>query len=339
MKRTRTSVLCIFSLVVFLLLSVSCELFSPEAPKGKLHIIVYGNNYKNNGPVTIGSTVFYASKLFGTVNDAVQVGNALCALAVRTGIDYDVTYVLSNDNVKGKAPTEAPILGMPDPSLISNDTSLSGLQAVISSVALNSNPEDTTVFFYSGHGWITEGKGALVPYGTDVQSKTGFVVGANDGSPMDMYYHDDFIEDISAIKGITVVLCDSCHSGGLVKPGYVSVDRDEYSGMTESKLFGFGDSIGESSSLFFLSASRYYEESFEISKRWHGYFTKSLLDALGWYEGDGVSVIPFLREPACLDGNMVTFSAIARYIMKNDGESRQHPSMNGGSNDVILFCF
>jgi len=140
-------------------------------------------------------------------------------------------------------------------------------------------------------------------------------------------------DKIVAIKGTKVVFSDFCYSGSFVQAGYVSVTGSEYKEMTALDLFSLKSEIRESSSTFFLSASRYYEISEEEARIDHGYFTKALLEALGWDESTGTII-----NGGALKNGKLTFFDVANYVMRND-EAPQTPMYNGGSNDIILFSF
>ena len=85
------------------------------------------------------------------------------------------------------------------------------------------------------------------------------------------------------------------------------------------------------SGTFYLSASRYNENSEEKGN--HGYFTRSLLNALGWDETSRV-----IRTGGAYKDGRITFFDVAKYTTQNDG-AKQAPMYSGGSNDLVLFSF
>ena len=320
-------------ILVVLLLACSCELIY-EAKDGspsieRVNILVYGNDYANStwnhGPV---------SKLYGTVNDATQVGLAFEALAKASGLECNVHYILGKNHDRTGVNFRYEIqnaIENPD-----TDTTMSHFREVISQIADISTEKDLTVVFVSCHGFYDASVGTKAEYGK--AEGTYFVTSANKGDECEFYSHNDFLDDVSRIKGIKLILADVCHSGGIVKPDYVGLGKDEYKGMDAAQLFFENDKIDIDASLFCLSASRYYEESFEYrtagsDDRTHGYFTVALLEALGW---NGES---YTGSATAARNGRLTFQNLVSYVTENDGYDDQTPMYSGGGNDVILFSF
>lgn len=325
----------LFSMILaVVLLACSCELIY-EAKDGRprierVNILVYGNDYANStwdhGPV---------NKLYGTVNDATQVGLAFEALAKESGLECNAHYILGKNHDKKGVDFRYEI-----PNAIANpdtDTTMSNFREVIAEIAENSTEKDLTVVFVSCHGQYDASKGTKAEYGK--AEGTYFATSANTGDECELYSHDDFLDDVSKIKGIKLILADVCHSGGIVKPDYVGLGEGEYKDMNALQLFFENDRIDVDSSLFCLSASRYYEESFEYENyggtdhRTHGCFTMALLEALGW---DGES---FTGNAKAAKNGLLTFQGLVSYVTANDGEGKQTPMSSGGSADVVLFSF
>lgn len=320
-------------ILAVLLLVCSCELIY-EAKDGspsieRVNILVYGNDYANStwnhGPV---------SKLYGTVNDATQVGLAFEALAKESGLECNAHYILGKNHDRTGVNFRYEIqnaIENPD-----TDTTMSNFRKVIAEIADISTEKDLTVVFVSCHGHYDASKGTKAEYGK--AEGTYFVTSANNGDECEFYSHKVFLDDVSRIKGIKLILADVCHSGGIVRPGYVSVDKEEYKNASAAQLFFENEKIDIDASLFCLSASRYYEESFEYrtagsDDRTHGYFTVALLDALGW---NGES---YTGSAKAARNGRLTFQNLASYVTENDGYDDQTPMYSGGGNDVILFSF
>lgn len=326
--------LCILAMfLAVVLLACSCELIY-EAKDGspsieRVNILVYGNDYANStwnhGPV---------SKLYGTVNDATQVGLAFEALAKESGLECNAHYILGKNHDRTGVNFLYEIqnaIENPD-----TDTTMSHFREVLSQIADISTEKDLTVVFVSCHGHYDASVGTKAEYGK--AEGTYFVTSANTGDECELYSHGDFLDDVSRIKGIKLILADVCHSGGIVKPDYVGLGKDEYKGMDAAQLFFENDKIDIDASLFCLSASRYYEESFEYrtagsDDRTHGYFTVALLEALGW-NGER-----FAGKPKAARNGRLTFQNLVIYVTENDGYDDQTPMYSGGGNDVILFSF
>lgn len=320
-------------ILVVLLLACSCELIY-ETKDGRpsierVNILVYGNDYA--GSLWHGQSV---NPLYGTVNDATQVGLAFEALAKESGLECNAHYILGKNHDRTGVNFRYEIqnaIENPD-----TDTTMSHFREVISQIADISTEKDLTVVFVSCHGFYDASVGTKAEYGK--AEGTYFVTSANKGDECEFYSHNDFLDDVSRIKGIKLILADVCHSGGIVKPDYVGLGKDEYKGMDAAQLFFENDKIDIDASLFCLSASRYYEESFEYrtagsDDRTHGYFTVALLEALGW---NGES---YTGSATAARNGRLTFQNLVSYVTENDGYDDQTPMYSGGGNDVVLFSF
>lgn len=326
--------------ILLLILVCSCELAYDAPEVGKMNILVYGNDYsthtnKKVDGVNVDPNYYYdmdgnlidtANPLGSTINDAVEVGNAFVSLAVKAEIDYQITYLLG---AKTSYNSDAVL-----PGNVVNDVSVSSLAGALESLAGSASTNDITVIYFSGHG---AGNKTKVSYGTDLTTETYMLLDRDSDDYHVIYPINDFLDLVEAIPGTKVIIGDFCHSGGLVQSGYVSMTSNEYSDMSLANLYSCRDKISEYSSLFCLSAARYYESSYEIPDRFnidHGYFTKALLDALGWDE-DSKSLTTAEAEK----NDRITLFNVANYVIENDKNTKQTPMLSGGSNDVILFSF
>ena len=312
----------IIALSILLLAALcSCELTCDSPAQGKMHILVYGNDY------TYGSSVYYedgtkiqgsANPLKGTVNDAFQVGLALCNLAKSN--DYDAIFMIGIESrsVSGLNAT------------VINDVSKIAFLNVLDSLASEASDNDITIIYYSGHGLGGETK---LPYGSDPASGSYLALRRDSDSTV-LYPISKFLRTVESIPGTKVIIGDFCHSGALVRAGNVSVTSGEYSNISASKLLKYRNNITESSSVYCLSAARYFEKSYEPGGGEHGYFTKALLKGLGWDE-EAQSLV----MPEAMTDNRITLFNLAKYVTTNDGNTKQTPMTSGGSNDIILFSF
>ena len=315
--------LTIILLAVMLIVLCSCELAVKAPGPGRMHIFVYGNDYK------YGKAVYYedgkqagnAPVLNGTVNDAYQVGLALCSLAAKAGYEYEGIFMTG---------TESRSVSDPNISVIKS-VYKSDFISVLDTLAKKVESSDITIIYYSGHGL---GETEKLPYGSD-PSQDSYLALRRDNNSSILYPISCFMDRVDAIPGIKVVLGDFCHSGAMVRQGNVSVTSGEYYGIDASTLLSrYGNDITESPSVFCLSAARYYESSYEPGGGRHGYFTEALLKALGWDEENSR-----LTTPGALNGNRLTLFDIARYVTDHDSNAKQTPMTSGGSNDIILFSF
>ena len=296
-----------------LIILSSCELAMDAPKQGKVHILVYGNDYGYDPP----------NHLNATVNDAVQVGRALSKLSEKARLDYDATFIFGSDSSLEST--------IDTPHVYIDDITDVSLLNELAAVAASAKPEDLTFVYFSGHG-SSSYKGKMVKYGTDTASASTFWAKASSGTnPNASIAVSTLIGLIEAIPGAKVVFSDFCYSGAFVQADYVSVTGFEYTSMDATELFRCRSQISESSSTFYLSAARYNEESHESGN--HGHFTKALLGALGWDEYSGN-----LYTGGAVKNGQITFSDVAIYATRND-KDRQTPMYSGGSNDLVLFSF
>lgn len=311
-------------LIISILVLSSCELAYKAPGRGKVHILVYGNDYNYGShkvyfdeekTILIGS----ANSLNATLNDALQVSNALEALALKAGCapeDVEVTR----------------LMGATYPYSVESITRQSlfdGLDAVADSA----EEGDLTILYFSCHGHGSDEKAS---YGTDVAGSSYLVLRMDDGSGDNIIHPlSDILARIEAIPGTKVLIGDFCYSGAMVIPGNVSVQFGEYQDITPSKLFFSFPEVREKSSLFVLAAARYNEKSNE--KGTHGYFTRALLEAFGWNETE-----QSVGTPAAIRNGKLYFFDVAGYVTDHDNEPAsisQTPMFSGGSSDLVLFSF
>lgn len=320
MRRAASILLSVLVLIVLAFLC-SCELSMQAPHRGKVHILVYGNDYLATPSLKY---------LSATVDDAVQVGKALAALCEKQGmvkdVDYDVMFIFGS-----AAHPEYDDIPASDRS---NDVTGTRLLGELDRIAGISEGGDMTFLYLSGHG-DSEYK-SKVEYGTDTASKACFATKKYYDSQSKAYELvpvSTLMEHVEAIRGSKVVFSDFCYSGAFVQAGYVTVTGSEYKELTALELYALRSEIRESPSSFYLSASRYYEISEESGAIGHGYFTMALLDALGWDEDSGTIIPGGVRK-----NGTISFFDVANYVMRND-EAPQTPMYSGGSNDIILFSF
>lgn len=310
---------------------VSCENSVTPPTMGKMHIFVYGNDYQYGSKFYLedGTFVGNGKALKGTVNDALQVGLSLCALAQKAGYDYDGTFMLGVEHKTVSAPNVTVI----------DSVYLGTFREELDSLAAGVSDQDITILYFSGHGLGSDDK---LEYGEDASEETWFgfrqvreTTGLPDLTTSVLYPLSHLLSRIENLPGTKVLLGDFCYSGGFVRPGNVSVTPGEYSGIDAATLYNdYRKDIRESSSLFCLSAARYSEQSWEPGDGGHGYFTAALLKALGWDEEKQAIV-----APAAMVGNYLSLFNISNYVTANDSKSAQTPMSSGGSNDIILFSF
>ncbi|MGP1508363.1 MAG: caspase family protein [Sphaerochaeta sp.] len=311
----------------------SCEL-SCDAPKeGKLNIVVYGNDYfgepevkDENGNVITAADgkAKTASELPCTVNDAINVGNALVKNALKAKRSYQVTYLVGRSSALNFKAVR--------PDCVVNDVTFEKFKSVLTGISLDSGTQDVTIIYFSGHGAGNEKK---EEYGTDTSVSSYMAFGTEDFNYCILKSVKNFMNKVNEIPGTKIVIGDFCFSGALVQSNYFSLTDGEYTGIDAPTLFAeYRDKINESHSTFCLSAARYNESSYENKNLGHGYFTNALLSALGWDENSGT-----LKNAGAEKDNAITLFNVAVYASEHDGETKQTPMLSGGSNDIVLFSF
>ena len=328
MKSLIASLLAVFLLIVL----CSCELSYQAPPVGKMRIVVYGNDYsyfiknpltgKDERPIRYldgTDSGFSLSPLSGTVKDATEVGKAISALAEKAGYVDPIEYRLTEYD----------------------EIDIQSFEYTINEIVPVSEKNDLTIIYFSCHGAYLDEKGNKIPlgtkvsYGTDVTTNTYLVFRFNYTNYNVLYPVSDVLSLIGKINGTKVIIGDFCHSGALVQPDFYSVTSGEYREMDTVTLFSkCRDIINIDSSLYCLSASRYYEESHEPVNAEHGYFTSAFLKGIGWDE-----TAQMIKNPPVEKDGKITLSEIAKYVIAHDSESRQTPMVSGGSNDIVLFSF
>ena len=316
-----------FLLAVFLLIVLcSCELSYQAPAVRKMHILVYGNDYRY-GAYSPVDGLYYSSVRFEdgtlysgkakslscTVADATEIGKTFSALAEKAGLEYTITYLTGSQH-----------------------TNLASFKTAIGNIAADSNDNDITILYFSCHGHYLGIKGKKIPYGTDTTDNTFIAFRQDTNSDENVLFPiSKTVSLFDSIKGVKLVIGDFCYSGSLVQAGNVSITSGEYTLLDPATLlFKYRDEIRESSSMFCLSAARYNEESWEDKTVGHGFFTSALLKALGWDEENQC-----LKTAEAEKDNRITLSEIAKYVIAHDGEAKQTPMVSGGSNDIVLFSF
>ena len=151
--------------------------------------------------------------------------------------------------------------------LYDEQASRAGIEAALREIATKSRPEDVLVFFYAGHGVMSEGDVAdfhlVLPdvkqmYGSDELTQKGMPAKAL----------KELLVAVPARK--TLLLLDACESGG-------AVDTFATRGAAEEKaIFQLSRAAG----IVVLSATGSNEAAGEVQALGHGIFTYALLEGL-----------------------------------------------------------
>jgi len=307
--------------MLFLLLFQSCELFLSEEPLGSINAIYVALNYH-------GTDV---NHLEGTLNDAEELDLCLESLSNRNRRTYTAYSFLQ----KGGAGSD----DYDDPSredyLPTKKNVLDQITALIPLLTEN----DLTIFSYSGHG--VEG-GSLVVAPPDISDPTIFDT-EKKLKIETLLSVDELLTALSELPGKQLLILDSCYCGSFIEDSGSSLSLIERSKFLEEAFCLYFSSAQYDPSLFVLAATTSDNTSKEPSNtsHIHGFFTKAVLDGLGWDHGSNTL---FASSPAMIKG-VLTTDSLYGYILENqdfpvtglDPRSYQHPTISGGAYTLRLF--
>lgn len=273
---------------LFLCVNTACSFIIP--PDSKVYIVGIGLNYSG------------ANHLEGTVNDAAEFCTYYKYILDKKGIDNEVFYMLHMTN--GENGNDYTNWDTPYAPSKENIKKLFENFANGGDIHEKIDENDLLVIYYSGHG-------AREPGATNDSSDNGAFCLLNEGQTnLDLYPHDEFINDLKQIDCTTVVISDSCFSGHLA--GVVSdTTSEEYRGSVYEDLgkrdkynvsFSTLKSVGN---IHVIAASRASEYSFEgtgtgkFNNEPHGFFTGNALETMGLVHSDNVFgyVQPYSTDP------------------------------------------
>ncbi len=288
----------VFSLLFLLL---GCELFMSEPPEGKTHHLAIALSYENTD----------IRQLYGTIPDAVELKKAFTALFWEK--DHASTLMIQDGSDD-----------LLDPLLPTKEHVLTTIEALSESM----DEQDILIISYSGHGWDD---GSLVLY---PPRENGTILDGKQAPMEDSIVSvDELYASIDSCKGSVLLLVDSCYSGNFVKESetsYSLIERNIYLKEIYEQYFTEGD---YAKPVFVLAATTYDNTAGEAS--FHGYFTKALLEGLGWDEEEQV-----LRDV----DQIISVDYLYEYVYHHqdialsamNSWEYQHPTITGGSLDLIL---
>jgi uncharacterized caspase-like protein len=239
---------------------------------------------------------------------------------------------------------------------LDSDATRADMVGDISNLAASVQSNSTVLFYFSGHGDLTNDNstGIIAPYDTDFERNS-------DGTPIKVNGIDQILETtvISApqlasmlaalpTKNVIVIL-DSCYSGNFVSSGSaIDVSPQDYSSMPSFSAFStavanFGSllsanaSAGGQKSPIVISAAGSEEFSYDgTDAMQHGVFTYFLLQAAskGDSNGDGVvtttEAFAYTQKAIISWGSSLTAAEHANFIPFL-------PHISGGTRDLVLF--
>lgn len=312
----------LLTLLPFLLLLQSCELFLSEEPLGSIHAIYVGLNYH-------GTDV---NHLEGTLNDAQELQQCLANLSSRYHRPYTAYPLLQKGGSSSGEYDHPSSWG----SLPTKSNVLSHISALASGLTEN----DLTIFSYSGHG-VRGGSLVLAP--PDASDPTIYN-SEKILKPEVLLSVTELLTELSKLPGKQMLILDSCYCGSFVEESGSSVSLIEKSKFLDEAFATYFSSAKYDPSLFVLAATTEANTSKErpaSSAHIHGFFTEALLDGLGWDHGSNTL---FANSPAMKKGVLTTDSLFGYILENQDYPSKgifpsqfQHPTTSGGSYALRLF--
>jgi len=191
---------------------------------------------------------------------------------------------------------------------------------------IRSLPEaELTILFYSGHGWTD---------GSLVLSADPVFLPPAELNPACLMPVEELLGLLRELSGRKLLIIDACYSGAFVQDcgGSVSLvgEEEPFRAVCERYFSSFPNQ----NSLFVLSCTT-ADNTGKESRVWshkHGYFTKALLDAMGWdHEGALKQRIGKLT----LDGLYLTIKKTQSIAL--EGSRGQHPMVFQGADNLVLY--
>lgn len=306
-----------FTILLLSTLVLSCELLLEKPAKPKIHALFISLDYYDSAsPASV-------SPLPATLIDAKEMMAALDSLANEFSIEIEFSVLLDGEHDRSGDPAKRP--------------NKLNIQAHIESYA-TMGEEDIFLLFYSGHG-DENGNSLIVLQNTLGES----------GQTYDVVTSGDLVEWLSVIPARKLIILDTCFSGYVVPEYPRSVQSRETS---QTPLYD--------PSAFYLTASSANQESHEayfsdIGQN-HGYFSRYLLEALGWnhdieletsIEADGKTYVvkgglyPQSYWPNYHGGSIMVGDLFAyitnKFWLKEGWISFQRPQTGKGPLDLVLF--
>jgi len=296
----------LLSVLILSLALVSCD--SSVSDKGKLHILAMGDNF--------GSGI--VSTLKTCENDAVATAEILIKRATEAGVTVGESHLL---------------LGEEDTSETKGATA-ANFGTALNKIKDAASVNDITVIYLSTHGNNDIKK--KVNYSDSNSKNTYFVL--EDGSKGITF--DDLLDFSNEIPGTILIIADLCFSGAFIEQNNVTYNVNNYSGTNPVNILFSDAKVKESSKIYVLAASSYFQESQAGSTvNDLSVFTDYMLKALGMSEFDGsvhyASSIPSKKS------NKILLSDIYGYVYKETKKAgkAQVVQMSAGTNDLVLFSY
>ncbi|MBK5200511.1 MAG: caspase family protein [Spirochaetaceae bacterium] len=322
---------------------IGCEL-SIKTKEGAMNLVVIALDYKNTN----------VSSLYGTLNDAKELEKAFRLNANKTNREFTSYqfYQEGFDNNK---------------SIIENKNypSVANILKACDDISINSQENDLTILYFSGHGMEEDGS---ILVGTTDYNEGKTLLDLNKINPDYLIKPIQIEEKLSKIKGNKLIIVDSCYSGFFYRDSGNTIDTTKLKKNIFETFFNKSKNIDQS--IFVLCATEFdnysHEPSYLLNSHPHGYFSAKLLEGLGWCYGEkGVitnKTVPSVIDqndniqgilssglpPASNNAKTLSVDNLYTYIKKHQNiplvkikekRAHQHPKVNSGRKDLILFKY
>lgn len=344
--KTFTQMFLLFCSSLLICTLISCDdSYQEETKAREIYHLGIALDYQNTNVTTLN----------GPINDCKELGKALVANAQRCGVSlHESQYIQSGYDIGQNTLT--------NPTYPTKKQILTYLKQQETLATDN----DLTIISYSGHG-DTDGSWLLATRSED----KGISIDNGEINQDLLLSPTELIFALQKIKGDKVLLIDSCYCGN-----FVSSSTDTNNWVTESESYStamhklFTSDEQEETHIYVLSATTKdntcNEPNAYSHNHVHGYFSKALLEGLGWNDGekgklenqsvpsliasDGVQGCLCEGLPPATDSSlMITLDDLYTYITDNQEIpldkkdsytlSYQHPLISGGRKDLILFTY
>lgn len=328
--RKNLLVTVLLTLLHFLLLLQSCELFLPEEPLGSIHAIHVALNYH-------GTDVNY---LEGTLNDAVELQRCLASLSSRHHRPYTAYPLLQKGGPLLDDRPPRPTYEYDGASTFVSLPTKSNVLDRIRSLIPILTEDDLTIFSYSGHGI----KGGSLVLASPDASDPSIYDGDKKLKEDALLSVSELLSELSKIPGKHLIVLDSCYCGSFVEQSGSSVSLIERSTFLDEAFDTYFSSEQYNPSLFVLAAttsSNTSKERSPSSVHNHGFFTEALLEGLGWDHGSNT----LLTSSPAMKKGVLTTDSLFGYVLENQHypskgvfpSQYQHPTTSGGAYSLRLF--
>lgn len=327
------------------LIFISCELISP-VPKGTIYFISIALDYQNTN----------VNKLYGTINDGREIEKAFRKNSEKTNTNFKsyCFYQIGKDHSH---------------NIINNPLypTKKHIYEKIKEISKKAKKNDTLIISYSGHGFDKDGS-LLLATEDEIRGETIKI--DNKISESQFLSPNQLLRSLENLKCKKVLLIDSCFSGFFKTESSNTLDISKAKSNIQ-KAFEkyFSNSEKRNDEIFILCATEKDNYSHEPSSYFyshpHGYFSKALLEGLGWSYGEKAHLSNFEIEelidtdgvqgklskglpPASNGEKTLSLDQLYSFIKRNQEipttkqtkiYSHQFPQINQGRKDLVLFSY